>query len=269
MSGSGGGGGSSPAPGDSAASDVSSGPELCESGDDGWVTATSGGDEDSWGGTSGAEDEGFGMGDDMPLITSLYDVNQSGVEAGDRVEIQGVVVTSPISMSESGASVEFFVQEPDSGPYSGMRVRVDSELLDPPQLGDEVTLIAQVRGQGRHQVLQVIDTYDVEVTGHVALPEPIVVSTGELADPESEAALAYEGVVVGVEAVVVTTTDTCSGEFVIDSTLHVDDRYLLDGLPHPEAGQSFARLSGPLVYVLDDESEGLELAPRGDSDIQP
>ncbi len=252
---------------DSSGSNTNSGiPGLCESGDDGWVSATSGGDSGGQG-SGGAEESGFGMGDDMPLLTDLYDVNQSGVQSGDRIEVRDVIVTSPVSLSETGAAFEFFVQEQASGPYSGIRIRTNSNLIQQPEPGDVLVLVGQVRGQDQHQVIQV-NTSGLEFVGTAPLPDPLVLSTEELEDPDSETALAYEGVVVAVEGVTVTNSGACAGEFEVDSVLRVDDRFLAGGLPTPSAGESFASLSGPLIYVLDSEDEGLELAPRDSGDVQ-
>ncbi|MCH9688688.1 MAG: hypothetical protein K0V04_45070 [Deltaproteobacteria bacterium] len=243
-------------------------PGLCESGDDGWISETSGA-TGSGGGTGGAEDDGFGMDDDMPLLTSVYDINRDNYDTGQRVEVIDVVVTTPVYPSETGAQLEFFVQEQDSGPLSGIRVRTEANLPQTPVQGDVVSIVGQLRGQSGQQAIHVSIDDPLVLTGTTTVPEPIVVSTQDLDDPSSEVAIAYEGVVVRVEAVTVTNPDPCVGEFEVDASVRIDDRFLLDAMPTPADGDGFASVAGPLIYVSDNEYESMEIAPRGGDDINP
>ncbi|MCH9688689.1 MAG: hypothetical protein K0V04_45075 [Deltaproteobacteria bacterium] len=242
---------------------------LCESGDDGWVSATSPGGGNSGGSSGGAEDTGFGMDDDMPLLTTIYEINGGNIPTGELVEVRAVIVTSPVYPSESGAQLEFFVQEPDSGPLSGIRVRTNFTLSQTPVPGDILTIEGQLRGQASHQVIHTSWGVPLAFTGTADVPEPVIITTQDLDDPNSELAVAYEGVVVRVESVVVTHSDPCVGEFEVDTSVRIDDRFLLDAMPTPANGEAFASVAGPLIYVSDDEYEGMEIAPRAGNDVSP
>lgn len=228
-----------------------SGDALCEAGGD-WNLSRGGG-----GGTQddGAEDTGFGMGDDMPL--TIFEVQQGAAVPGDRVVISNVVVTSPVSLGEEIGGREFFVQELVGGPYSGLRVQTGwreiETLVEPGMTIDVSGSIAQ---NGDFVMLRVSDVEDVIEVGTGQLPTPPIVTASELST-DDDAARAYEGVVVRVVDGTVTDTEPCIGEFTLDDTVRVDDRFVPDALQTPAAGAVIAEVDGVVVFANDE----YELAP--------
>ena len=236
-------------------------PAQCEDGDDGWGTGGEDGDGDGDGSGGGT----FGMDDDMPLATNVYDVQMGTVGPGELVAISGLVATTPATLTETGTGWEMFVQEPTGGPYSGIRLRIPtfdpSELVAP---GDEVALVGRLREQDGFYLIEIVGSGSALTPGaQVALPEPDVVPA-EMLEPTSELARQYEGVPVRVEEVVVVDADPCEGEFAVGEALRVDDRFVEDGLPKPAQGAVIVAVEGVLVYAFD----AYELAPTSASGVE-
>ncbi len=239
---------------------------LCEEGGGAWDSSSPPGDTFD-GGSGGAEDSGFGMDDDIALLTSLYDINRNQFELGQRVQVSSVVVISPMILSEGSDRDEFFVQDPQGGPFSGMRVRTTVGLDPAPAPGDLVSVVGRLRGQFEHHAIEIEAANGLIFEGTAPTPEPVVLSPAELIEADSALALSHEGMLVHIESVVVTNNDPCEGEIEVESAIRIDDRFLLEGLPVTVVGDSIAGISGPLIYVSDGENTGLEIAPRGASDV--
>ena len=227
-------------------------PGMCEDG--AWPE-----DESDEGGEcdDGAEDTGFGMGDDMPLPFAVYDVQQGMAPPDDRIELSNVVITTPVAGSEAlPGGFERFVQELDGGPYSGLRIASITANLNLATVGDAVDVIGRIRAQDGYYLLEVESVDDITVLGPSTLPEPIVVSAVDLL-PDNPMARAYEGASVRVDMATVTDDDPCDGEFILEEAVRVDDRFMPDALAAPTTGQILASVRGVLVYATD----SYELAP--------
>lgn len=226
-------------------------PGMCEDG--AWP-----GDPDDGGGCDdGAEDTGFGMGDDMPLPFAVYDVQQGMAPLGELVVLSNVVITTPVADSEAlPGGFERFVQELDGGPYSGLRIASTTANLNLAGVGDAVDVEGRIRAQDGYYLLEVESVTDITVLGPQMLPEPIVVSAVDLL-PDNPMARAYEGASVRVDMATVTDDDPCVGEFILEETVRVDDRFMPDALAAPTTGEILASVRGVLVYATD----SYELAP--------
>lgn len=221
-------------------------PVQCESG--GWGEGE--GDE-------GAEDTGFGMGDDMPLPFTIYEVQQGDAPSGARIVLSGVVVTTPAARGEVLSGYELFVQEQAGGAWSGLRIHTAG--FDPGTVlavGDAADVVGEVSRSEGYVLLEIGSSDDLTVTGTGVVPEPTVVEAAELL-PGSAMARSYEGVLVRVQEATVTDEDPCDGEFELEDAARVDDRFVPDALPSPALGQVVAAVEGVLVYA----SDGYELAP--------
>jgi len=215
-------------------------------------------------GDEGAEDSGFGMGDDMPLPFTIYEVQQGDAPEGARVVLANVVVTTPAAQGEVLTGYELFVQEQAGGPWSGLRIH--TATFDPGTVlavGDAADVVGRVSRSGDWVLLELAGSDDVSVTGTAVVPEPTVVETAALL-PNSAMARPYEGVKVRVQAATVTDEDPCDGEFELDEAVRVDDRFVPDALPSPARGQLLAAVEGVLVYASDGS---YELAPPDGSSI--
>ncbi|MEX1363891.1 MAG: hypothetical protein AB1Z98_12235, partial [Nannocystaceae bacterium] len=224
-------------------------------------------EEGEWsghGGEDGAEDTNFGMGDDMPLPFSVYEVQQGQAPQMMRVALTDVVVTTPAARSEALAGLERFVQEQQGGPYSGIRIHSSAVDLDTAvSVGDTVDIVGSVTPHRGYYMLTIDSSEDLTVTGTAALPEPIVVAAADLR-PEDPAARPYEGVPVRVQMATVTDDDPCDGEFILDAVVRVDDRFAPNALATPEDGQVFVAVEGVLIYADD----SYELAPPDSSSLE-
>lgn len=209
------------------------------------------------GAEDGAEDSGFGMGDDMPLPLTVYEAQQGSTPQGTLVRLVDVVVTTPSATTELERGYELFVQELEGGPYSGLRI--NTRGFDPGAMlsvGSTVEVVGRLERYGSWVVLEVDSSADVVVTGSAPLPEPVVVSVVDLR-PDQPDARSYEGVQVRVEMATVTDDDPCDGEFILDDAARVDDRFVPGSLASPEQGQVLMAVQGVLVFTAD----GYELAP--------
>ena len=231
---------------------------MCEDG--GWEdgTSTSGGD-----GTG--EDGGtFGMDDDMPLVVEVFDVQQGMVLPGDLVSLDGVVVTSPATPTETGLGYEVFVQDPAGGPYSGIRVRMPTDPAAIAAIGDSLSVVGRIRVRDGFFLVDIVGTQAAVVNlGQGTLPDPPVLdaTTLELASAEVRP---YEGVPIRVEQVMVTDADPCDGEFEIEQTARVDDRFFPGQIEPPAQGEVIVAIEGVLIYAVD----AYEIAPSDTTGIE-
>jgi len=217
-------------------------------------------DPDGSGCDDGAEDDTFGMGDDMPV--SIYSVQQGEVPADTAVVLESVLVISPSAVGEALGGRELFVQELSGGAYSGLRVSVP-EVGALAEVGDTVELHGTLTTHNGHWILQVVRAGDFLLTGTAAPPAPPVVPIQDLA-VGTETARSYEGILVRVEDATVTDPDPCDGEFVLDDAVRVDDRFMPNALAVPVTGQVFTAVEGVVIFAED----SYELAPPDPSAVQ-
>ncbi len=106
------------------------------------------GDGDDYGGSSGgADDTGFGMDDDMPLVTSIPEIKRGHLPVGTMVDVHAAVVTSPVS--DSADVLGMFVQDEDALSFGGLRVAVSASSPGAP-IGEMVRLTGTVAQHSVH-----------------------------------------------------------------------------------------------------------------------
>jgi hypothetical protein len=222
----------------------STGPARCE--DDGWT-----------GTDDGSDDTLFGMGDDMPLPLTIQELQQGAADEGRWVAVEGVVTVTPAAASEvMPGTLEWFVQEPAGGAYSGLRVVVGAELVEVPLPGDQVDLVGRIVEHDGFVLLQIEAPEHVTKRGTGALPQPTLVAIAELAF-DAPSARQYEGVVVQIAEATVTDDSPCRGEFILEHTVRVDDRFVPGLLVAPRDGTKLSAVRGVFVRA----SGSYELAP--------
>lgn len=238
------------APADDGDGDGESGESVqCESG--GWNRG------DGGSGDEGGEDTGLGMGDDMPLPLTIGELQQGLARDGDVVAITGVVAVTPSSSSEVLPGRELFVQDPAGGAWSGLRVVAQS--FDPAQRlvpGDRADLVGTVATAQGFVALVLQAPGDIVRTGTATPPAPTPVEPDTLA-PGSGSARPYEGVLVRVQDAVVTDAAPCTGEFVLEHAVRVDDRFVPGMLGQRSVGEVVDAVHGVFVRAAD----SYELAP--------
>lgn len=180
---------------------------------------------------------------------------------GETIEVQvtGLVVTAIFGD-------QFFAQDPQGGPWSGISVFALNAKGDPFEqlvLGDRVTVDGSYRDY--YGLSQIYATWvTLQGPGTPATPEPIsdaalVATGGEWAEP-------YEGVLLRISGVstVINTKPDCPhdfGEFMIDGNLRVDDMKPLAYTAH--LGDELQDVTGVLNYGFGN----YKLEPRLDADL--
>ena len=182
----------------------------------------------------------------------------SALSAQTIQEIQGEADASPYenqTVTTSGVvtasnGVGYYIQD-GTGPWSGIYVYDDSE----PTIGDHITVTANVAEYYELTELDFVESLTINSSGN-PLPEPQLLTTGEVADEQ------WEGVLVRVEGATCTNTDLGFGEFELDDSsgpCRVDDAMFLYT---PTAGTIYA-VTGPQTYTF----SNYKILPRSEEDI--
>ena len=231
---------------------------------------TTGGDQcDGTGGQWSSGEDGdasgdppIGMDDDMPLAALVAEIQQDMIPRSTFVLIEDVIVTTRSVPTEAEAGFEFFVQDPAGGPWSGLRIRMP-EPLELPEVGRAVDIVGHLVGRRGFYLIDTSGTNaGVFDLGPGVMPEPSLVNVADLA-LDDETGRSYEGVHIRVEQVEVTDEDPCDGEFEIDDTARVDDRFAPGEIESPPVGSTLAAVEGVLVFAED----ALEIAPASPEDV--
>lgn len=179
-------------------------------------------------------------------------------------EVTVALVTVTAVDRNGSTQGSFWVQEPEGGQYSGIRVfnrdgAVDTTAL---QIGMRVNVTGVFKENFGNAEIE-LATFEVPASALVPIP-PEVVPVADLARSGGPGE-GWEGVLVRVENATVTNANPDApandyGEFEIDGQLRVDDDlYLHD----PAAGDRFESLAGVMVYTFGSR----KLLPRGAADV--
>ena len=200
-----------------------------------------------------------------PEPPGIREVQQGLVSPGEVLTIADALVASPAS--EGG----FFLSDGTSDAFSGIWVQTDGVLRV--SMGDRVDITAEVAERRFDEEEEAPDTLstrtelllasedDLRLVGTAPLPEPVTLTLLELAIPDI--AEIYEGVVVRVEAPVVTDREPDEGELRLDGILDLDDLFRPFDMSWHEVGLRFAQVTGPLQYEFGE----YKILPRGDGDV--
>jgi len=199
-----------------------------------------------------------------PSAMTIYDVQQGKFPVKTVVTIKGVVVTSPVHVNGGRGTV--FVEELAGGEYSGIALDLDPSVvaaLDAPP-GSVVDFTGTYNEQFGNSVISVLGPADIAVVDTAAIPEPAVVDAGDI---RTDGALAenYEGVLVQIQAALVTDPTPALGQFEVEGGARVSDFFLFDlgQSPKPKLGQVYASITGPLLTA---DKQSL-LVPRSLDDL--
>lgn len=182
---------------------------------------------------------------------------------GASVRVDDVVVTAVFE--RGGQEGSFYVQDPLGGPFSGILVFVERNGPMPTVVvGDRVSVSGTLIEY--FDVTEIVlDTLNSRTAGVPLLPENVQPDALATGSPTAEA---YEGVLVRVQNVVVTSDNPDApddhGEFEVTGGLRVDDAmFRLD--PRPAVGSSIDFVVGVHHHAF----ENYKLLPRNVDDIGP
>ena len=254
--------------------DDSSGDDDDTSGDD---DDTSGDDDDT--AAPNPTDDGDGIDDDL-----IYAVQDGTIPEGTRVEIKSVVVTGADYLA-SGNFNGVFVQEPLSGPESGIWVYTSSDqgAFTVGQMVDIVAWTEEYRSDssawpedetvtelnvGSHTAATGTNGEDAAIVLSAATPatiSPEVVASSLFATADIER---YEGVLITVEGIAATSAEDTYGNWTTNVGIQVSNKLYTynadgDGVSQVASGQAFTSITG----VLDQNYGSYKLCPRDASDF--
>lgn len=225
---------------------------------DGGTGGGADGDGDGEDGADGGGPGGDGGGGDD---VSIYEIQKGEIAPETVVQLNDVVVTAPLTVTNAEGNAAFMIQEPDGGEYSGIYVFVFADQAADLQLapGDVVNLSGEYREFFDSSQIT-LDGPSLEVVSSGPLPEPAVVNASDVATggPLAEN---YESVLIKVEGVEVTNPDLGFGDFEVAGGLIVDDFFMAPLQPKPNS--VFDSLTGVLLYSF----EQFRLAPRSEEDV--
>ncbi len=192
---------------------------------------------------------------------TIYEIQQGMVAEKSIVEIENVIVSTPVQSEKSA----IFVQEMPGGEYSGIYVYMYDEVLMSLDLvpGDVVTLKGEYTEFYGSSQITVAAPSDISIVSSGSPPVPEVVNAADVATGGSKSE-AYESVLIAVENVTVSNPDLGFGDFEVDSSLIVTDFFYPKMGPKVTQGASIDRISGALLFSFDE----FRLAPRSVDDIE-
>jgi DNA/RNA endonuclease YhcR with UshA esterase domain len=202
----------------------------------------------------------------MPTDATIPDIQQGMFEEGTFVTVTDVIASSGLTWSD-GTDASFFVQDPAGGPFSGIQVFVADTTGLTVAPGDQMTLTGTYTEYNDMSQIALGDASAIMVGSSGPAPTPAVVDPAMIATGGAMSE-DYEGVLVSVENVMVTDENPDApmeyGEFVVTGGLRVDDEFFaMADWTKPAVGQSYASITGPLVYGFDN----FKLEPRDAADL--
>ncbi len=194
-------------------------------------------------------------------LVTIYEIQQGMVPEEDIVQLENVVISTPVQSEKSA----MFVQEMAGGEYSGIYIYMYDEVLMGLDLapGDVVNLKGQYTEFYESSQITVSDPSDLTIVSSGAPPVPEVVNAADVATGGSKSE-AYESVLISVENVMVSNPSLEFGGFEVDSSLYVTDFFFPKMGPEVTQGASIERISGALIYSFSE----FRIAPRSVSDIE-
>ena len=192
------------------------------------------------------------------MSDTIYDVQMGKFKVMDPVALEGVIATSGLTFKKDG----FFVQDPKGGEYSGIFVYIGANMVTVAP-GDVLNISGTYDEFFTYSELKVAKAADIVKTGTAPVPAPAVVTSAEVATGGAKAEN-YEGVLVQVKNVKVTTAVDMNQEFIVDTKLRIDDLFIakVDWV-NPAVGDTFTSITGPLAYTFDN----FKVAPRTPADL--
>ncbi len=184
----------------------------------------------------------------ITMIQSEMDDSGRSVHVGKTYTVTGIVT------ADSSAFSWYYIEEAAGGPWSGIQV---FDRTNEPVMGDSIVIVATVSEYNLMTELIDIIYFDIVSSGH-PLPEPVLITTGTLADTSGEP---YEGVLVHVDSATVVG--------VQDNYFEIDDGSGLCRVNNMGA-YTYRPDTGDVINVTGVVSfrGAYQINPRSDDDIQ-
>jgi predicted extracellular nuclease len=185
--------------------------------------------------------------------TTVAAIQSGEVATGAQVTLKGVISTSGLDRPEGG----FFVQDAGGGEYSGVYIYLYEEVaadLSSLEAGQELTISGQVTEFYDYTEITVSSSADISVTGTGDVTVDVVSTPG---DGDWEA---WEGCLITVADVTVTSEEDDYGAMDLDNGLKLDDEVADYTASN---GESFGTATGLLSYGY----EYYRLNPRSQDDL--
>jgi len=191
---------------------------------------------------------------------SIYEIQYTTDPSGDSPYANQEITTTGIvtAVGFGGFDDNFFISMPEGGEWNGVYIYMTEATV---QLGDEVEVTGTVE---EYYGFTEISGYTYDITVNVlssgnSIPSAAVITTAEAASQEK-----YEGVLVQIEDVTVTTAPDNFGQwYVTDGS---GDCQIDDGIftySDVQVGNSFTSITG----VVDDSFEEYGINPRDINDF--
>ncbi|MBS3741746.1 MAG: endonuclease [Candidatus Cloacimonetes bacterium] len=193
---------------------------------------------------------------------AIYDIQyttEPGANGTYPSLLEGMSVTTEgIVMATGYNGNNFFIEDEEGGAWNGIYV-YDSAL--DPVLGDKLSISGEISEYYGFTEFTNI-TSEVVSSGN-AVPEPVVVNTGELQEPGT--AEKYESVLIKVQNVEVTQEPDDYGQWYVDDgsgACQIDDEIFSYS---PTLGEEFEYIIGVVDYSYDKYA----INPRQSDDLEP
>ncbi|MCA9656459.1 MAG: hypothetical protein H6712_23130 [Myxococcales bacterium] len=211
------------------------------------------------GASGGAEESGYGMDDDMPLVASIPSIKTGEIGVGTLVEVRRVVVTSQLGELSNG--IGYFVQDPSETTFAG--IRVGEGAASPPERGEGATIVAKVDRDGAGPFLVPQSVVPDGIGGE---PPPLRTDIAALAPGEPKREPLQDMVLMVVEgsgAPLTVGDELEPGVLALREGVVIDLDLLVD-TPPLQTGALLEAVTGILVI----EGETSVILPRGPEDLR-
>jgi hypothetical protein len=191
------------------------------------------------------------------IVTDIYNVQQDPSLVGKQVAVLGIVTATTGTFNPQLT----FIEDSDSGPWSGIVVRDRSANFSAVQ-GDKIRAIGTVIEHNEMTEI-LVDQYYVSTKDNQI--ETVKVKTADLATG-SPTAESYESVLVQVDSITVINDNLGNGEWLVDDgsgacRIGNDSNYLLFDIP--AIGTEINSITGIIIF----EDSQFKLQPRNRADI--
>ncbi len=203
--------------------------------------------------TSGAALQGTDSTDFYGAFVPIHVIQSEMDTSGQSIHVDKVYTVTGIVTADSSAFSWYYIEEPQGGPWSGIQV---FDRTNEPTMGDSIVIVARVSEYNLMTELLDVVYFEIASSGH-QLPDPIVLTTGVLADTTGEP---YEGVLVHVDSA--TVVGIQANYFEIDDGSGICRVGNMGAYTYePDTGDVIS-VTGVVSY-----RGAYEIGPRGDSDI--
>ncbi|MBN2829863.1 MAG: endonuclease [Candidatus Cloacimonetes bacterium] len=187
-------------------------------------------------------------------IVDIYDIQYVASPLTDDASIYTGQIVTTTGIVTAIAPTGYFISEPEGGAWKGIFVY---DSTNSPTLGDEITITATVQEYNSFTQLSSVTDFNLDSSSN-PLPSAVVINTGDLSE-------AYEGVLVSVEYVTVTSTvDTYNQWSVNDGSgaCEIDD-LIYNYSPAAELSDDFDSITGVVNYSYG----AFDINPRSAADL--